>query len=97
MSELQNPKKSVGPFPESRDILNAYSTASTVYDELRARDGKVRPHWQSLVKQVQGYTVQDRIAVHDIAARKLSENGVTFVSQDSTDGSHTPWRLDLLP
>lgn len=97
MNELQTPTNGDGQFPESRDILNAYSTASTVYDELRAPDGKVRPHWQSLVKQVQGYAVQDRIAVHDIAARKLAENGVTFVSQDSTDGSHAPWRLDLLP
>lgn len=84
-------------YPPSADLVSSYTPASQAFDELMTPTGQVRPHWQSFVNQLTNLTAEDRVSAHDSAARKLSEDGVTYVSQDSADGSHAPWQLDLLP
>lgn len=81
----------------SADLIAAYAPASQAFDELVSPDGTLRPHWQHLVHQLGKLSAEDRVSAHETAARNLTEDGVTYVSQDSTDGSHAPWQLDLLP
>lgn len=83
--------------PKGADLVAAYAPASRAFDELMTPQGAIRPHWQSLVNQLSNLSAEDRVSAHDSAARKLTEDGVTYVSHDSADGSHAPWQLDLLP
>lgn len=96
MSQSHQPNGAASS-PLSADLIAAYTPASQAFDELMTPDGATRPHWNQLIGQLGHLTAEDRISAHDTAARKLTEDGVTYVSRDTTDGSHAPWQLDLLP
>ena len=85
------------PKRESSELMASYRALANTYDEMIASDQTVRPQWRSFADQFSRFSVQDRVSAHDTATRMLAEDGLTFVSQDSGDGRHTPWRLDLLP
>jgi len=96
MSEAQQPGSSEAQV-ENDDLLASYLAGSNAYDEMIGQDGRMRPHWHTLVETFRSFSDLDRASAHDTAARMLANDGVTYVSQDSDDGSHTPWQLDLLP
>ncbi len=96
MSEPQQ-SDTLPPPRDSGDLLASYTHRPDAYDEMVGPDGAVRPLWQGLFDHFRTYSVQDRVSAHDTAARMLANDGVTYVTQDSADGSHTPWQLDLLP
>ena len=68
----------------------------THYDELRDAAGKVRPHYEPVISDLQKRDVAGVKRLADTARRLLAERGVTFNIYDAK-GLDTPWHMDPVP
>lgn len=66
------------------------------YDELRDEKGKVWPHYEALITDLQRRDVAGVKRLSDTARRLLTERGVTFNVYDAK-GMDTPWTMDPVP
>ena len=76
---------------------DAYVPAPGTYDEMRAADGALRPHWQYLVdtlRQLGRGGIETRWRE---AHRLIRDNGVTYNLHGDPRGMSRPWELDPLP
>lgn len=78
-------------------LLESYPASSDRYDEMLDADGSLRPHWRTLVDQLENLSP-------DILRRRASEvrdaiasDGVTYNVYADPKGANRPWELDLLP
>ncbi|TWU46087.1 hypothetical protein Poly51_54820 [Rubripirellula tenax] len=78
--------------------LSNYQPLANRYDECMTSDGKIRPAWSLLSKQV------DQLGVDGMSERKatidqmLKENGTTFLVENESDGrQNRPWQLSPVP
>ncbi len=78
-------------------LLDHYQALPGVYDELRAEDGQVRPHWQHLLDALGSLGPDALEARRREARRLLRDNGVTYNLHGDPQGMSRPWDLDLLP
>ncbi len=74
-----------------------YDTESGAYDEMRAPDGSVYPHWSYFMRALQGLGLEALQQRHREARRLLRENGVTYNIYGDPFGLHRPWELDPIP
>ena len=78
-------------------LLGAYAPLDGAYDELVARDGRVRDHWTALAATF------DRLGPEELArrahdtVRSLEQDGVTYNVATADGTERRPWRLDALP
>jgi len=79
------------PFPVG------YRAADGAFDELYARDGTVRAHWQYVMRSLGALGSDEFGRRLNEARRLLRENGVTYNIYDDPQRSERPWPLDLLP
>jgi uncharacterized circularly permuted ATP-grasp superfamily protein/uncharacterized alpha-E superfamily protein len=85
--------------PRPASLVSAYQTpAADGWDELVDGSGALRPHWDTLAKQL------DRLGgAHELARRGehaqrlIRENGVTYNVYGDPRGLDRPWQLDTLP
>ncbi|WP_058558083.1 circularly permuted type 2 ATP-grasp protein [Thiohalocapsa sp. ML1] len=76
---------------------DAYVPAPGTWDEMRAADGALRPHWQYLVdtlRQLGRGGIETRWRE---AHRLIRDNGVTYNLHGDSRGMSRPWDLDPLP
>jgi uncharacterized circularly permuted ATP-grasp superfamily protein/uncharacterized alpha-E superfamily protein len=66
------------------------------YDELRDPSGKVRPHYEQVITDLQRRDSAGVKRLSDTARRLLAERGVTFNIYDDK-GMDTPWHMDPVP
>lgn len=66
------------------------------YDELRDAGGKVRPHYEQVITDLQRRDAAGVKRLSDTARRLLAERGVTFNIYDAR-GLDTPWQMDPVP
>jgi hypothetical protein len=66
------------------------------YDELRDAGGKVRPHYEQVISDLQRRDTSGVKRLSDTARRLLAERGVTFNIYDAK-GLDTPWQMDPVP
>ena len=82
---------------QSGSIWNDESDGSDLFNERRTGDGAVRPSWTQLSAGIEriGYnSLSDRSrAVQQL----LSENGVTFHADATSDQVDRPWQLSVIP
>ncbi len=67
------------------------------FDEMRAPDGALRPHWEYLLgafKALGPSAIEER---RREARRRMRDNGVTYNIAGDPHGLGRPWNLDLLP
>lgn len=67
------------------------------FDEMRAPDGALRPHWEYLLSAFEALgpsAIEER---RREARRRMRDNGVTYNIAGDPHGLGRPWNLDLLP
>lgn len=70
---------------------------SSSYDEMLDGDKNIRPHWETLVKNLETLGVDQLIAKQKEIDWRLEDNGVTYNVYNDPDGMNRPWRLDPIP
>lgn len=78
-------------------ITQFYTTKLEAYDEMYAGEGKLLPHWQGLMQELDQLGREGLERRRLEAQRQLRENGVTFNVHDGLRGSARPWQLDPIP
>ena len=74
-----------------------YGIEPGAYDEMRAADGSVYPHWSYFMRALQGLGLGELQQRQREARRLLRENGVTYNIYGDPFGLHRPWELDPIP
>lgn len=87
--------QSVKTTPES--VAQFYATRLEGYDEMYAGEGRLLPHWQPLLKEIDSLGSEGLELRHQEAQRLLREHGVTYNVFDGLRGSTRPWQLDPIP
>ncbi|MBK5968342.1 MULTISPECIES: circularly permuted type 2 ATP-grasp protein [Thiorhodovibrio] len=78
-------------------LLDHYLPLPSSFDEMRAGDGSLRPHWQYLLESLRTLG-PDNIAARSREARRLvRDNGVTYNIYGDPRGMSRPWELDPIP
>ncbi len=78
-------------------LIDDYRPAPGVFDEMRAADGSLRPHWQYLLEALRGLGPGEIDSRRREARRLIRDNGVTYNIQGDPRGMSRPWELDPLP
>jgi len=74
-----------------------YHPSTGFFDEMLADDGKVRPHWRTLIESV-GAMGQDGLAGRWQEGRRLiRDNGITYNVYGDPRSTDRPWPLDPIP
>ena len=81
----------------SGSIAQYYAPRLEAYDEMYAGEGRVLPHWQVLMQDLDQLGREGLERRHLEAQRLLRENGVTFNIYDGLRGMARPWELDPIP
>ncbi len=78
-------------------FLDGYAPEATVFDELYAADGAVRPEWEYLIRSLGtlGPVEFDRRCAE--GRRLLHDSGVTYNAFGEGGRSELPWMLDPMP
>jgi uncharacterized circularly permuted ATP-grasp superfamily protein/uncharacterized alpha-E superfamily protein len=79
------------------DSLESYATDAHRYDELRERNGDLRPHWRPLIDRLAAEGERAARSGVELARRLIVENGVTYNVYADPQGKDRPWVLDPLP
>jgi len=66
-------------------------------DEMLDGAGKVRPHWEPLMRALHELGPYEVGRRHMEALKLLRENGVTYNVYGDPDGASRPWQLDPVP
>jgi uncharacterized circularly permuted ATP-grasp superfamily protein/uncharacterized alpha-E superfamily protein len=78
-------------------FVDRYRSVPGVYDELIDPDGRVRPHWRSLLARLASFAPEERAARFAAADRHLSESGVVYRVYGEGGDVDRPWPLVHLP
>src|SRR5688500_1757816 len=78
-------------------VMDLYARDGQRYDELLAADGKVRPHWRTLIERLEAQGAEAARRGAELARRLIIENGVTYNVYADPQGRDRPWGLDTLP
>ncbi len=78
-------------------LLAGYRPAAGAFDELRAADGSIRPHWRVLVDDLQGQSISELQRRWETGRRFIRDQGITYNVYGEPDGLDRPWRLDPVP
>ena len=76
---------------------DAYLPVPGSFDEMRAADGALRPHWQYLIDTLRQLGPQGIDSRWREARRLVRDNGVTYNLYGDPRGMSRPWELDPLP
>ncbi len=79
-------------------LIARYRPRAEGYDEMRAANGEVRPHWEYLARTLASLGPDALEQRRHQARRLLRENGVTYnVYSENERGGQRPWVLDPIP
>lgn len=83
--------------PSPTGIWAAYRPRPDVFDEMRAPNGSVRPHWLPLVQGLERLGREGIKERSDSALQLLREHGVTYNVHADGESAERRWELDALP
>lgn len=85
--------------PELPELVAALAPkgASGHFEELRAPDGTLRPHWRDFFAALPDDALSDMDKKSRELARQVRENGITYNVYADRDGPQRPWSVDLFP
>ena len=78
-------------------LTAAYAPPPGVFDELKASDGSVRPHWRTFIDQLQEMGADELERRWEKAKQLLHENGVSYNVYGDPHGVERPWNLSPIP
>lgn len=85
--------------PEMRGEASAqwYPLGTGAHDEMLHDDGKVRPHWEYMIRALRTLGMEELERRGAEAAKLLRENGVSYNVYGDPAGQTRPWQLDPVP
>jgi uncharacterized circularly permuted ATP-grasp superfamily protein/uncharacterized alpha-E superfamily protein len=78
-------------------LLAEYRPTPGVFDELLTPEGEVRPHYEVLLRELEGLGDAGIKARRETGNRLIHEQGVTYNVYGDPHGMERPWRLDPIP
>ncbi len=78
-------------------LLEGYEPVERVYDETLAAEGHVRPHFEPLIRSLEGLGRHELMSRWDNAKRAVRTNGVTYNVYGDPEGANRSWELDMMP
>ena len=85
------------PPTASADLLPAYTGLAGRYDELRAADGSIRPHWAQFLRSLGPDPSATLRAAAETCARAVLEQDVSMNVYAGARSESKPWPLDVVP
>ncbi len=86
------------PAPDSGGgLLSRYQPPPGVHDELRGRDGQVRPHWRRFLERLSAFGPDEMERRWGKARHLIHENGVSYNVYGDPRGMDRPWSLSPVP
>ncbi len=81
----------------SAAVTGEGSEGGGAWDEMRARDGAVRPHWRLLDESLRAFGPGEMWRRWEQARQLIRQHGVTFNVYGDSRGLERPWPLDPIP
>lgn len=78
-------------------LSESYRAASSAYDEMCLPNGVLRPHWKSLMGELDSLGAIQLARRSDEVQHLLEENGVTYNIYDDSRGTQRSWFVDPIP
>jgi uncharacterized circularly permuted ATP-grasp superfamily protein/uncharacterized alpha-E superfamily protein len=78
-------------------LADAYKPPAEVFDELKAADGHLRPHWSKFFEHVETIGPKELERRWEKAKHQLHENGVSYNVYGDPRGVERPWNLSPIP
>ncbi|HEX2854653.1 MAG TPA: circularly permuted type 2 ATP-grasp protein [Opitutaceae bacterium] len=88
---------SAPPFPSTADPLPGYAGLPGHYDECRAADGSVRPHWAEFLRLLGDNPLAKLRSAADACSRAIIEQDVSLNVYAGARSEPQPWPLDVVP
>ncbi len=89
--------KSVESSMNENDFCVNYRPLEGSYDEMCVKEGKIRPHWEYLIKSLQTLGRPELEKRCQEARRLMRDNGVSYNVFGDPQGLDRPWLLDPIP
>ena len=83
--------------PAEDALLRDYVQHAEAHDEMLARDGEPRAHWEPLVRALRALGPAEVERRWERARRLIRDNGVTYNVYGDPRGTDRSWRLDAVP
>lgn len=78
-------------------LLQSYTADADRYDEMLAADGSLRPHWRTLIDQLENLSPDMMRRRAEEVRDAIASDGMTYNVYADPQGANRPWELDLLP
>ena len=82
---------------DAESMLQHYSVASGIFDEMAEAPATPRPHWRSFIESLQQLGRQEVLSRWENGRRIIREHGVTYNVYGDPQGMDRPWGLDFVP
>src|SRR5438309_1250628 len=90
-------KHSGQPEPAAGNLLQIYSAAAGVFDELEETPVMPRPHWRPLIESLEQLGRHELQSRWENGRRIIREHGVTYNVYGDSQETDRPWSLDFVP
>ena len=74
-----------------------YAHIAGVFDEMRAPGGEARPHFQTLLGELDSLGTEEIRRRRDACEQIIHEQGITYTVYGDAQGAERPWQLDPIP
>jgi len=78
-------------------LFDRYSSIAGVFDEMRAPVGELRPHFATLLHELDALGTEEIRRRRDACEQNIHEQGITYTVYGESGGGERPWRLDPVP
>ncbi len=78
-------------------LFAGYAHTAGVFDEMRAPDGSLRPHFQTLLSELDTLGIEEIRRRRDACEHIIHEQGITYTVYGDSRGTERPWQLDPVP
>jgi uncharacterized circularly permuted ATP-grasp superfamily protein/uncharacterized alpha-E superfamily protein len=85
------------PLLAADDPMPGYRAPAGRYDEMRAADGSIRPHWAQFLRTLGPAPLATLKAAADACARAVLEQDVSMNVYAGARSEPKPWPLDVVP
>ena len=83
--------------PARSRLLRDYRTAAGAFDEVQDSAGQVRPHYRTLMAELEDLGAEELQRRWETGRRFIHEQGVTYNVYGDPMGMERPWELDPVP
>jgi uncharacterized circularly permuted ATP-grasp superfamily protein len=81
----------------AESVLQRYSAAPGIFDEMEEAPATPRPHWRPLIESLQQLGRHELVSRWENGRRIIREHGVTYNVYGDPQGMDRPWGLDFVP